>query len=72
MPSQFVQRRCALELLGDGRGKRGGVGYLLKERIADVDDFCAALRHVASGGTTLDPEVVEIMMTRTPRGPSTG
>ncbi len=62
--SQFVQRRYALELLGDGRGERGGVGYLLKERIADVDDFCAALHHVASGGTALDPEVVTIMMTR--------
>lgn len=66
--SQFVQRRYALELLGDGRGERGGVGYLLKERIAEVDDFCTALHHVAAGGTTLDPEVVEIMMTRTPQG----
>jgi len=66
--SQFVQRRYALELLDDGRGERGGVGYLLKERIADVDDFCAALHHVGSGGTALDPEVVTIMMTRALEG----
>lgn len=63
--SQFVQRRYALELLGGGSAGRAGVGYLLKERIADVDEFCDALRHVAAGGTVLDPEVVEIMMATT-------
>ena len=49
------------ELLAD-RG--GGVGYLLKDRVADVRDFLDALRRVASGGTALDPEVVAQLMVR--------
>jgi DNA-binding NarL/FixJ family response regulator len=59
MISQHVQRRYALELVGSDPA---GVGYLLKQRITDVDTFCADLRTVADGGTVLDPEVVELML----------
>jgi DNA-binding NarL/FixJ family response regulator len=59
--SQYVERQYASELLAD-RG--GGVGYLLKDRVADVRDFLDALRRVASGGTALDPEVVAQLMVR--------
>jgi len=53
--SQYVETRYAAELLTDGAQ---GVGYLLKERVADVSDFLDALERIASGGTVLDPEVV--------------
>lgn len=53
--SQYVELRYAAELL-DGLSDR--VGYLLKERVADIDDFLEALDRVARGGTALDPEVV--------------
>lgn len=53
--SQYVEQAYASELLADGRG---GLGYLLKDRIMDVDDFVAAVRRVGNGGTALDPEVV--------------
>ena len=59
--SQHVQRRYAAEMLRDGNG---GFGYLLKVRIANVSQFCDDLRHVAGGGTVVDPEVVDSMMTR--------
>ena len=60
--SQYVERQYATELLAD-RG--GGVGYLLKDRVADVREFMDALRRVAGGGTALDPEVVaQLMVTR--------
>ena len=59
--SQYVQRRYATELLDD---HSGGVGYLLKQRIADVTTFTADLRRVAAGGTALDPEVVAVMVSR--------
>lgn len=62
--SQHVQRRYAVELLGD---RPEGVGYLLKQRVSVVTGFCADLRHVASGGTALDPEVVAMMLQTTPR-----
>lgn len=62
--SQHVQRRHATELLGQG----GGFGYLLKQRIADVKGFTTSLRRVADGGTSLDPEVVSVMVTRASRG----
>ena len=62
--SQYVEHAYAAELLADGRG---GLGYLLKDRIMDVDDFVAAVRRVADGGTALDPEVVAQLLTR--RGP---
>jgi DNA-binding NarL/FixJ family response regulator len=59
--SQYVEQAYASELLADGRG---GLGYLLKDRIMDVDDFVAAVRRVGSGGTALDPEVVAQLLSR--------
>jgi len=59
--SQYVEEAYATELLADGRG---GLGYLLKDRIMDVDDFVAAVRRVGSGGTALDPEVVAQLLSR--------
>ncbi|TAM85446.1 MAG: response regulator transcription factor [Jatrophihabitans sp.] len=53
--SQYVETRYAAELLA---GSAKGVGYLLKDRVADVREFVAALTRVAGGGTALDPEVV--------------
>jgi DNA-binding NarL/FixJ family response regulator len=53
--SQYIETRYAAELLAGGAD---GVGYLLKDRVADVRDFVDALTRVASGGTVLDPEVV--------------
>jgi len=53
--SQYVEPLYARELLASGEGS---VGYLLKDRVADVDGFVAAVRQVATGGTVLDPEVV--------------
>ena len=57
--SQYVETRFAAELLGGGAD---GIGYLLKDRVADVSDFVEALVRVASGGTALDPEVVTQLM----------
>lgn len=59
--SQHVQRSYATELL---EGGADGVGYLLKQRVADVDSFRADLRRVAAGGCALDPEVVATMISR--------
>ena len=59
--SQYVERLYARELLA---GAEGGVGYLLKDRVADVEDFVAALRQVIAGGTVLDPEFVAQLMSR--------
>jgi len=59
--SQHVHRRYATELLESGSA---GVGYLLKQRVADVDLFLADVRRVAAGGCILDPEVVATMMAR--------
>ena len=53
--SQYVETRFVSQLLAEGSS---GVGYLLKERVSDIDDFIDALGRVASGGTALDPEVV--------------
>ena len=53
--SQYVEGTYARELLADGRG---GVGYLLKDRVMDVGAFVEAVRRVGEGGTALDPEVV--------------
>jgi DNA-binding NarL/FixJ family response regulator len=57
--SQYVETRYAVELLA---GSATGIGYLLKDRVADVADFVDALVRVASGGTALDPEVVTQLM----------
>ncbi|HWF56458.1 MAG TPA: response regulator transcription factor [Solirubrobacteraceae bacterium] len=59
--SQYVEQTYAGELLADGVG---GVGYLLKDRVGDVDEFVAAVRKVAAGGTVLDPEVVAQILAR--------
>jgi DNA-binding NarL/FixJ family response regulator len=59
--SQYVEERYAIELLA---GETEGVGYLLKDRVADVRDFVDALRRVAEGGTALDPEVVSQLLVR--------
>ena len=62
--SQYVEERYAVELLSGGTA---GVGYLLKERVADVRDFVDAARRVADGGTALDPDVVAQLLVRTGR-----
>ena len=59
--SQYVEQLYARELLSSGEG---AVGYLLKDRVADVGGFVDAVRTVASGGTVLDPEVVSTLMRR--------
>jgi DNA-binding NarL/FixJ family response regulator len=53
--SQYIETRYASELLA---GSMSGIGYLLKERVVDIDEFTDALARVAGGGTALDPEVV--------------
>jgi len=64
--SQYVEERYATDLLsGDTRG----VGYLLKDRVADVREFLDALGRVAEGGTALDPEVVAQLLARAKRHP---
>ena len=63
--SQYVETRYAADLLTDGAE---GVGYLLKERVADVGEFLDALERIASGGTVLDPEVVTQLLGKTRRG----
>jgi DNA-binding NarL/FixJ family response regulator len=67
--SQYVELTYATELLSDGRG---GVGYLLKDRIMDVAEFVDAVRRVAEGGTALDPEVVAQLFSRRKSGPLEG
>lgn len=57
--SQYVEPLYARDLLASGEG---AVGYLLKDRVADVDGFVAAVRQVAGGGTVLDPEVVAALV----------
>jgi len=59
--SQYVEERYAADLLS---AHTRGVGYLLKDRVADVAEFLDALRRVAAGGTALDPEVVAQLMVR--------
>jgi DNA-binding NarL/FixJ family response regulator len=64
--SQYVEERYATELLA---GDSSAVGYLLKQRVADVRDFLDALERVANGGTALDPEVIAQLMARARRHP---
>jgi DNA-binding NarL/FixJ family response regulator len=59
--SQYVEQLYARELLASGQG---GVGYLLKDRVADVRQFVDGVRQVLGGGTVLDPEVVAAVMAR--------
>ncbi|WP_308402144.1 response regulator transcription factor [Streptomyces sp. RKAG293] len=60
--SQYVQHSYAAELLDSGDGS--GVGYLLKDRVGQVEEFLDALRRVADGGTVVDPEVVRQLLRR--------
>jgi DNA-binding NarL/FixJ family response regulator len=59
--SQYVEPLYASELLSD---QRGGVGYLLKDRVMDVGRFVDAVRRVAAGGTAMDPEVVSQLLAK--------
>jgi DNA-binding NarL/FixJ family response regulator len=59
--SQYVEERYATDLLSGGSQ---GVGYLLKDRVADVSEFLSAARRVAAGGTAIDPEVVSQLLSR--------
>ena len=59
--SQFLEDRYPLELVGD---RAEGVGYLLKERVGDLNLFAESVRRVAAGGTALDPQVVQRMVGR--------
>ena len=58
--SQYVQHSYAADLLDSGDGRR--IGYLLKDRVVDVEEFIAALRQVVGGGTVVDPEVVRQLL----------
>ncbi|GII60104.1 DNA-binding response regulator [Sphaerisporangium krabiense] len=62
MLSQYVERKYAAELMG---GDVAGVGYLLKDRVAEVSDFLDALERVGAGGAAFDPEVVRRLLART-------
>ncbi|WP_037253197.1 response regulator transcription factor [Kibdelosporangium aridum] len=64
--SQYVEERYAVELISSGAG---GVGYLLKERVADVAEFVDAVNRVARGGTAIDQEVISQLMARGRRNP---
>jgi DNA-binding NarL/FixJ family response regulator len=63
--SQYVETQLVLTLLEEG----GGVGYLLKDRVADLDAFSSALTTVARGGSVVDPEVVSTLVTSRRRDP---
>ena len=64
--SQYVEKEYAAELLAESAE---GVGYLLKDRVADIERFVDAVRRVAEGGSVLDPEVVSRMLARRSAGP---
>src|SRR4051812_26302706 len=67
--SKYYEEEYALELIGD---RPEGVGYLLKERVGDVDAFVQAVARVAAGGSALDPEVVGRMLGRRQGGGAVG
>ncbi len=62
--SQYIEERYAIDLIGECAE---GVGYLLKDRVGDLDEFAEAVRRVGEGGSVLDPEVVTRMLNRTRR-----
>src|SRR5947209_3749472 len=64
--SQYVEKEYAAELLADSAE---GIGYLLKDRVADLERFLDAVRRVGEGGSVLDPEVVSQMLARRSAGP---
>jgi DNA-binding NarL/FixJ family response regulator len=59
--SQYVDATFALRLVADGAG---GIGYLLKDRVEDLEDFASAVRRIANGGSVIDPEVVAQLVGR--------
>jgi DNA-binding NarL/FixJ family response regulator len=59
--SQYLELGLAAQLLGDSAA---GAGYLLKDRVSDVDDFVASVRRVAAGGSAIDPEIVSTLLRR--------
>ncbi|MFF9085076.1 LuxR C-terminal-related transcriptional regulator [Streptomyces sp. NPDC014991] len=63
--SQHVEQLYARELLADGNG---GIGYLLKDRVFDTDQFVDAVRRVAAGGTAMDPQVIQQLLSRRSAG----
>jgi DNA-binding NarL/FixJ family response regulator len=65
--SQHVQRRYATELV---TARNGGVGYLLKQRVSDIERFLDDLRIVSTGGTVLDPDVISVLVARAKRSDS--
>ena len=65
--SQYVEERYAIDLIAHDTSR---VGYLLKDRVADVRDFVEAVRRVGDGGTALDPEVVSQLLVRSRRSPT--
>jgi DNA-binding NarL/FixJ family response regulator len=65
--SQYIETRFAAQLLAEGSA---GIGYLLKDRVADTSEFVEALSRVAAGGTALDPEVVTQLFAVSRRGPT--
>jgi DNA-binding NarL/FixJ family response regulator len=67
--SQYVEESYAVELVAGGAQ---GIGYLLKERVADVTEFVDAVRRVAAGGTCIDPEVITQLLVRKQHNPITG
>jgi DNA-binding NarL/FixJ family response regulator len=67
--SQHVEQLYARELLADGSG---GVGYLLKDRVFDADQFVDAVRRVAAGGTAMDPQVISQLLARNSRNEPLG
>ncbi|MEV0405967.1 response regulator transcription factor [Actinoallomurus sp. NPDC050550] len=67
--SQHVEQLYARELLADGSG---GVGYLLKDRVFDADQFVDAVRRVAAGGTAMDPQVISQLLARNSRNQPLG
>jgi DNA-binding NarL/FixJ family response regulator len=64
--SQHVEPSFALRLMSDGAG---GVGYLLKDRVTDIDDLSDAIRRIAKGGSVIDPAVVAVLVGRRSRVP---
>jgi DNA-binding NarL/FixJ family response regulator len=67
--SQYIETRYAADLLGAASGSgAAGVGYLLKDRVGDVEEFVEALSRVAAGGTALDPEVITQLLSASRNG----
>jgi DNA-binding NarL/FixJ family response regulator len=64
--SQYVEPAFAMQLFAEGAG---GIGYLLKDRVRDVDDFAASIGRVAQGGSVMDPEVVSQLVSAAKRRP---